>query len=619
MIEKTVTLSIGSVERPERIPVSQFDTMWQFVFSLTYAGDAWSIPAGAEAMMLGRKQDGNVFAFAGTVADGKITVPCDVQMTAVAGPVVCELSIISDHRTIGTSNFILDVEPAPKSPEDVSSETTLPAYGEILDRLAGLGPGGSGGTSVFFATYGTTTSADIEAAYQAGYAVFCHIDTNVDLYLPLVRRDSSTTHVFGMVYKGTSATDEYVMTAQCVSNTWGYAQRLIPAMSDSTPSAPGTASAGTGTTAARYDHVHPLPSAADVGAIVVVDYGTATSAQIEAAYQTGATVLCKYDAHGAGTAGSYVYAPLYRRADTTTHYFSVADGSTILTLLCDNDTWSADTVVVPPGALAVASADQPKPLGTTAVGSSGSFARADHVHALPSASEYIALVTVGTATSAQIEAAYQAGKAVFCVYTGTNYTLLFPLTLRHSATSHVFSGAYKIVGGTNHYSATLQCVNDVWSSDQIAIYTKPSGGIPASDLATAVQTSLGKADTALQSFTETDPTVPSWAKASSKPSYTASEVGAEPAVTEVTVSTAGSVSQALDAGKIYHFTGALTALTVTLTATSGLAHYHFDFDSGSTAPTLSVPNTVHPSSVTIEDGKHYEVDILNNYMVVMSW
>lgn len=36
-------------------------------------------------------------------------------------------------------------------------------------------------------------------------------------------------------------------------------------------------------------------------------------------------------------------------------------------------------------------------------------------------------------------------------------------------------------------------------------YTKPSTGIPKTDLATAVQTSLGKADTALQSYTETDP------------------------------------------------------------------------------------------------------------------
>lgn len=36
-------------------------------------------------------------------------------------------------------------------------------------------------------------------------------------------------------------------------------------------------------------------------------------------------------------------------------------------------------------------------------------------------------------------------------------------------------------------------------------YNKPSGGIPKSDLASAVQTSLGKADSALQSYTETDP------------------------------------------------------------------------------------------------------------------
>lgn len=57
-------------------------------------------------------------------------------------------------------------------------------------------------------------------------------------------------------------------------------------------------------------------------------------------------------------------------------------------------------------------------------------------------------------------------------------------------------------------------------------YSKPSTGIPKDDLASAVQSSLEKADTALQSFTESDPTVPAWAKASSKPSYTASEVGA---------------------------------------------------------------------------------------------
>lgn len=46
-----------------------------------------------------------------------------------------------------------------------------------------------------------------------------------------------------------------------------------------------------------------------------------------------------------------------------------------------------------------------------------------------------------------------------------------------------------------------------------------------SDLEESVQDSLNKANSALQSYTETDPTVPAWAKETNKPTYTASEVG----------------------------------------------------------------------------------------------
>ena len=69
-------------------------------------------------------------------------------------------------------------------------------------------------------------------------------------------------------------------------------------------------------------------------------------------------------------------------------------------------------------------------------------------------------------------------------------------------------------------------------------YEKPSVGIPKSDLAADVRTSLGKADTALQSYTETDPTVPAWAKAAQKPSYSYSEITNAP--TLATVATSGS-------------------------------------------------------------------------------
>ena len=65
----------------------------------------------------------------------------------------------------------------------------------------------------------------------------------------------------------------------------------------------------------------------------------------------------------------------------------------------------------------------------------------------------------------------------------------------------------------------------------------------------------------------------------------------------------------------------LTSLTLTLTApVSGLAHYHFDFVSGSTAPTLSLPGTVTmPDDFQVEADNRYEVDILNNYGTAVSW
>ena len=53
-------------------------------------------------------------------------------------------------------------------------------------------------------------------------------------------------------------------------------------------------------------------------------------------------------------------------------------------------------------------------------------------------------------------------------------------------------------------------------------YTLPSGGIPKTDLASAVQTSLDKAESAVQ--TETDPTVPSWAKQQNPPTYTSDDI-----------------------------------------------------------------------------------------------
>jgi len=61
------------------------------------------------------------------------------------------------------------------------------------------------------------------------------------------------------------------------------------------------------------------------------------------------------------------------------------------------------------------------------------------------------------------------------------------------------------------------------------VYTKAETEAKIVELAPApgdYATVSNKAMTALQSYTETDPTIPGWAKAASKPSYTAAEVGA---------------------------------------------------------------------------------------------
>ncbi len=139
MITKAVNLWLGNGPRVV-IPVSQFDTAWEFVFTIINAGTEWAIPAGANAVLNGRKPDNNVFAFAGTIANNKITVDCDVQMTAVAGDTICELSIFTTEgseesqraKVVGTANFVLAVEAAPNSTGATPSASDLDAYGAII-------------------------------------------------------------------------------------------------------------------------------------------------------------------------------------------------------------------------------------------------------------------------------------------------------------------------------------------------------------------------------------------------------------------------------------------------------------------------------------------------------
>lgn len=98
----------------------------------------------------------------------------------------------------------------------------------------------------------------------------------------------------------------------------------------------------------------------------------------------------------------------------------------------------------------------------------------------------------------------------------------------------------------------------------------------------------------------------------------ADDVGASPAPFEVTVTTAGAVSQECANNTIYTFTGALTSLT--LTEASGAREYLVIFATGSTAPTVTFPSGVAFSdALTIEANKRYEVSVRDGYAVAQAW
>lgn len=152
--------------------------MWEFVFTIVNGSTVWTIPGGATAVLNGYKPDGNVFSFAGTISSNTVIVDCDVQMTAVAGDVICELSISSSGTVIGTANFILAVEPAPVEDGAVVSDSDIDAYGAVIANEVGTYIGQH---PEILSVYGLTD--DVRQALLALFEKVAYIDTDgQDLY-----------------------------------------------------------------------------------------------------------------------------------------------------------------------------------------------------------------------------------------------------------------------------------------------------------------------------------------------------------------------------------------------------------------------------------------------------
>lgn len=152
-----------------------------------------------------------------------------------------------------------------------------------------------------------------------------------------------------------------------------------------------------------------------------------------------------------------------------------------------NDSGFITQADVPDGS--TASTTVPKMAGTAAVGTETAFARGDHIHP----TDTTRLGTNGDGSQVTVSFNTAADRAGIT----SGDSLAIAMSKISKYLSDLGDLAYK-------------------------------GTVGTSDLDSGIKTSLDKADTALQSYTETDPTVPAWAKESTKPTYTATEVGAIP-------------------------------------------------------------------------------------------
>lgn len=98
------------------------------------------------------------------------------------------------------------------------------------------GGGGSGTEDIFWVTYGTTTSAEIQEAYQAGKMCFCKVDTGT--VLQLFYPATATYHVF------TGAYDSTIYIAICNNSSWSKVTRQLAKASDVVAADQGVANAG---------------------------------------------------------------------------------------------------------------------------------------------------------------------------------------------------------------------------------------------------------------------------------------------------------------------------------------------------------------------------------------
>ena len=122
----------------DTVLISQGETAWRILrFKLYAGGTSFVIPEDSTALLNGRKADGHGFSYSMTLDRANNTASIEVkeQMSAAAGPVICEVVVENSGDVIGSGNFVLMVEPSPLNGA-VMSDSDMDAVNTAVQNIA---------------------------------------------------------------------------------------------------------------------------------------------------------------------------------------------------------------------------------------------------------------------------------------------------------------------------------------------------------------------------------------------------------------------------------------------------------------------------------------------------
>lgn len=514
-----LTLEMTMLNSQASVRIKKNDTKNKLVISLSEHGKLYTLTENMHAAFVGKKPDGKIVFNDCDIVGNTITYTITAQTSVAVGIVDCEIRLYDANNNLLTSpTFTIVVDEIIYNADDIQTESEneinvldslISEARKLIDEVEK--------SKLGFVSYGTTTHAEIYEAYRNNKTVFCRMRQAI---YPLMSFSADEAYFTGMSISGKP------IVVRCEApNTWSFSTIDV---------------GGAGTFIAEYD-VTPF-------------------ADIAAAVESGKIVYCK-----ATNNGESFFIPLTTYAEDIARFvltYSYQSQVTEITLVTynifvgaddywDYDDWNhvakinygeradgtADAVQYVPQELTEQQQAQARTnIGAISLNNIPGWARNSNKPSY-TASE-VGADASGTADNKvgfhnvddeahndiriELKALADRIAAVLdsddstldelseiVAYIKANKTLIDSITTSKVNVADIINNLTSNV--TNKPLSAAQGVVLKALIDAIIVPTKVS--------------ELTNDKGYLTSFTESDPNVPAWAKQSTKPSYTKSEVG----------------------------------------------------------------------------------------------